>query len=268
MSSTVDLDALCAGACMSGFRRKVRAHEHAVSVYLAAYADWQRAVEAWHPPLVRPEEPVRPEDPRLPYPVHGDPVYCPSCVYELKAMLSKLDGAACVYLRESDGLRGQTDQVRVSGSAEEHSLSPTIEDLDEFDSWLRSWKSAYLGIDTFARAGHLADSITLGTAWLVARAERLLTRPEIALDFGQEIRHWYGKLAVHDPSEMAAKPRRTSKPLRCPQCHLATLSQLDGEDRIECRNRDCGEGRGGPAVLTTEEYEALLDSALTAARSR
>ncbi|MFI6296828.1 hypothetical protein ACIBEJ_34925 [Nonomuraea sp. NPDC050790] len=264
--SSVDLDALCHGPCMNGYRRKVRAHEQATHAYISAYDDWVCAVESWQPPLLWPEEPVQPEEPRLPYPVYGEPVYCPSCVYEHKAMLSKLDGAACVYLRESDGLRGQTDQVRVSGSGEDHSLSPTIEDLDEFDYWLRSWKAAYLGADSFARAGALADSITLGTAWLVARAERLLSRPEMADDFGQEVRGWYAKLCIYDPSELAARPRRTSKPLRCPQCHLATLSQLDGEDRIECRNRACGEGRGGPAVLTTGEYEALVESTVKAVK--
>ncbi|MFD9939788.1 hypothetical protein ACFWYW_04050 [Nonomuraea sp. NPDC059023] len=88
MSFIVEISDLFAGPCMNGFRRKVRAHEQATSTY---------NVEAWRLPLEWPNEPVKPEEPR-PYPVYGETVYCSSCAYEHKAMLSKLDGAACASL--------------------------------------------------------------------------------------------------------------------------------------------------------------------------
>lgn len=237
-----DLEALCAGACMNGYRRKVRAHQAA----LTAYAE---EMETWQVPLALPEPPA---EPRLPYPVHGQPVYCPDCAYDIKAKLSKLDGAACVYLRESDGMRGQSDQAKVSRSDEPASLSPTIEDLDEFDRWLRDWKAAYLGCDTMARQGQLADSITLGASWLVVRAERLLARPELARDFGDEVAGWYGRLRLYDPSEVVVQ-RLTG--VRCPGCSGLTLVWKVGDDKVTCRMTAC------ERVLKLSEYQEFAEEA-------
>lgn len=235
--SVFDLDKLCAGGCMNPFRRKVRAHQHALAVYAAD-------VQAWRIPLMVPEEPA---EPRLPYPVYGEPVYCGACCYDIKAKLSKLDGAACVYLRESDGMRGQTDQVRVSGGEEDTSPSPTIEDLDELDGWLRDWRAAYLGTDTLARQGTLADSITLGAAWLIARAERILLRKELAQAFGEEVNDWHRRLARFDPSDVVIKRMK----VRCDTCHGLTLEWKQGDDSVRCRMNNCGR------VLLLAEYETL-----------
>lgn len=246
--SVNDLDHLCAGPCMNGYRRKVRSHEAAQLAYRAALDDHHAAVTAWHAPLVWPEEPAAPAEPRLSYPVYGEPVYCPDCVYAIKSQLSKLDGAACVYLRESDGLRGQTDQVRVSGSDAPASLSPTIEDLDELDGWLRDWKAAYLGCDTLARQGQLADSITLGASWLVVRVERILARPGMAQAFGEEVAGWYGRLRRYDPSEVVVE---RLKGIRCPECGGLTLERRVGEDKVTCRMMTC------ERILKLSEYQDL-----------
>lgn len=258
-------EGLCAGPCMHSFRRKVRAYEAAIIQYrsdLTHYLDvllpeHGEASGQWYPPLiwdlVAPVEPAEPEPPRLPYPIPGDPVFCSQCVYDLKAKLSKLDGAACVYLRESDGMRGQNDEAKVSKSADPGSPSLAIEELDDLDWWLRSWKAAYLGVDSIARQGGLADSITLGCAWLVVRAERILAREGMALDFGGEIDAWYNRLRVYDPSEVVVKRMKT----RCPGCQRRTLEWAVGEDKVVCRMRDC------ERVLKLTEYRDLEDEEKT-----
>jgi DNA-directed RNA polymerase subunit RPC12/RpoP len=227
---------------MNSYRRKVRAHQHALAQYAAD-------MDAWRAPLVYPEPPA---EPRLPYPVQGAPVYCSDCGYAVKAQLSKLDGAACVYLRESDGFRGQTDQAKVSGSDDPGSLSPTIDDLDDLDSWLRSWKGAYLGADTMARQGTLPDSITLGTAWLVVRSERILAHPDMAQAFGEEVAQWYGKLVRYDPSEVVVE---RLKGVRCPECKGLTLERKVGDDKVTCRMPTC------ERILKLSEYKDLVDEA-------
>lgn len=255
----VDLDRLCAGPCMHSYRRKVRTHQAAIIAHQQAYAEWLTEADAWHPPLPYPVEPEPPADPRLPYPVFGEPVYCPSCTYEIKSMLSKLDGAACMYLREADGFRGESDQAKVSGSSAPASLSPTVEDIDDLDSWLRSWKGAYLGSDTFARSGGLADSVALGTAWLVARAERILARPEFARDFGEEVAGWYRRLRRYDPSEVVVERLRG---VRCPECGGLTMERRVGEDKVTCAIRTC------ERVLKLSEYREMADEARKAQKAR
>ncbi|GAA2861471.1 hypothetical protein [Nonomuraea rubra] len=248
---TYDLERLCAGACMNGYRRKVRTYEAAYVVYRADHQQWRSDAAAWHAPLVWPEEPAEPDEPRLPYRVEGEPVYCPDCMYGLKSKLSKLDGAACVYLREADGFRGQTDQAKVSSKGSEPpSLSPTIDDIDELDGWLRDWKASYLGAETMARQGMLADSITLGASWLVARAERILGHADLALLFGEEIARWYGRLVRYDPSDVVVEPLRAA---RCPECKGLTLERKVGEDKVTCRRRTC------ERVLKWSEYQEMAE---------
>ncbi|MEV7013313.1 hypothetical protein [Streptosporangium sp. NPDC051022] len=248
-----DIDSWCQGQCMNANRRKVRTYQHALATYDAESS-------RWHAPLVLPEPPATP---RLAYPIYGEPVYCSACVYGIKAQLSQLDVLACVYLRECDGMRGASSEPRVSGSAEPPSPSPALDELDALDGWFRSWRADYLKVDSFARQGLLVDSLTYGCAWLTARAERILGRAEVAQLFGDEVIEWHNKLSGVAKTE----PRRVPKTLRCPQCHLATLSQLEGEDRIECRNSSCGENRGGPKVMTLDEYEGHVADALLAVQA-
>jgi copper chaperone CopZ len=233
---------------MNSYRRKVRAHQAATAQYAAD-------MEAWQAPLVWP---AQPNEPCLPYPVHGNPVYCPDCTYDIKAKLSKLDGAACVYLRESDGLRGENDQAKVSSSSEARTLSPTIEDLDEFDGWLRDWKAAYLGTDTMARQGQLSDSITLGASWLVVRVERILARRELGQAFGEEVAGWYAKLRRYDPSEVVVE---RLKGVRCPECGGLTLERKVGDDKVICRMMTC------ERVLKLSEYRELTEDAKKARKA-
>ncbi len=236
-----DIDAWCSGNCMAGPRSRVRKYHDALAGYEAA-------VERWRIPLLLPEEP---EAPRIPFPIYGNPVYDAACVAEIKAKLSRLDGIACIYLREADGMRGQSSEARVSGSTEKATLSPTLDDLDELDGWLRGWRAAYLGVDTFTRQGGLSDSITLGCAWLVARCERMLASEGMAADFGREILSWHARLARFDPADVVTH----RKPLRCPGngCHRMTLEWKEGDDHVRCRNHECQRS------LTLDEYDDLVD---------
>ncbi|MET8985864.1 hypothetical protein ABZW49_10485 [Nonomuraea wenchangensis] len=255
----VNLDTLCAGSCMNSYRRKVRSYEHAVSTYQTDYAAWQVDTAVWHAPLAWPAEPEQPEQPRLPYPILGDPVYCSDCAYAYKSKLSKLDGAACVYLRDADGFRGQSDQAKVSSKGSEPaSLSPTIDDLDELDGWLRDWKASYLGTETMARQGSLADSITLGTSWLVARAERILAHADMAQAFGDEVNRWYGRLVRYDPSDITVE---RLKGARCPECKGLTLERKTGDDKVTCGRRTC------ERVLKWSEYQELAEEASKARKA-
>lgn len=240
-----DRDTWCVGNCMGGARRRVRDYETAIVDYQAAHAAWQKRPRSEEDP-----EPVKPEPPRI-VPTYGDPVYCGMDVYDIKGKLSRLDGMACVYAREADGMRGASEEARVSGSTEAKSLSPIVEDLDELDGWLRSWKAVYLDVESFARQGTLADSITLGTAWLVARAERILGRRDVAHEFGQEVEGWYARLARFDASNVVVH----RKPLRCPGCSRLSLEWREGENRVTCRTRDCTQGS-----ITLAEYEAMVDA--------
>jgi hypothetical protein len=223
---------------MAGARRRIRAHETALTAYRAA-------VESWRIPLVVPEEPT---PPRI-MAVYGDPVFDSACMYDIKSKLSKLDGMACVYAREADGMRGQSSEARVSGSSERASLSPTIEDLDELDGWLRDWRATYLGVPTMARQGSLSDSISLGTAWLVARVAGILANRDLAVDFGKEVLSWHARLARFDPSDVVVQ----RKPARCDSCHGLTLEWRQGDDKVRCRMTDCGR------VLLLDEYDALAE---------
>lgn len=249
-----DLERLCAGVCMDAYRRKARTYEAAWASYHNDHQRWQSAAAAWHAPLAWPAEPDEPDDPRLPYRVEGDPVYCPDCAYGLKSKLSKLDGAACVYLREADGFRGQSDQPKTkSRNSEPPSPSPAVDNLDELDGWLRDWKAAYLGSDTMARQGSLPDSITLGTSWLVARAERILSRHDIARAFGQEITRWHATLIRYDPSEVIVE---RLKGVRCQECRRFSLRRKVGDDKVMCGTPACDR------VLKLPEYQEMLAETL------
>lgn len=243
-----DIDRWCAGSCMQGARRRARDYDTAIAAYRAAYDQWLAGALD--------EIPTMPEAPHLGIVVLGDPVYCQACTYGVKAKLSRLDGMACIYAREADGMRGASSEARVSGSSDKASLSPTVEDLDELDGWLRDWKAVYLGADSISRQGGLTDSLTLGCAWLVARVERIMARPSIAADFGREVNAWHARLARFDFADVVVH----RKPLRCPSCAGLTLEWKQGDDKVTCRMRDCGR------ILLITEYDALVEEAVKPAR--
>ncbi|GAA4962124.1 hypothetical protein HD597_002014 [Nonomuraea thailandensis] len=114
-----------------------------------------------------------------------------------------------------------------------------------------------------AYLGESAPALTEVASALCAHLDGILAHPGYAVGFGTGVLSWHAEVT----SAAKTKPRRVSMQLRCPQRHLATLSRLEGEDRIECRNRSCGASRGGPVVLTVDEYHGLAAEVI-AARGR
>lgn len=238
--------------------------------YRDAHDDYSRAVDTWHTANLAyaaniasggdpGPEPERPEEPTV-RPVWGEPVWCLTDAASVRAGLTDVDELMTLHLHHNDGYGSPGMDERVSGSAEPSSMSPAHDDLDELMEWLRDWEGAYResqGWPTVPYRGESAPALTATVAWLTRHLDVILAHPDLAEGFGLGVLRWHARLQ----GATKARPRRRSLPLRCPQCHLATLSQEEGSDRIECRNRDCGGNRGGPVLLTEAEYAGLVADA-------
>ncbi|ETK36151.1 hypothetical protein [Microbispora sp. ATCC PTA-5024] len=241
-----DMEHWCIGPCMAGSRRRVAAHARAMAAYQEALNDWEDNNDPDRGP-----EPRAPEPPKV-IPVYGNPIFCQICSWEVKSRLSRLDGIAAVYAREADGHRGAAGEAKVSSSRSARSPSPTVDDLDQLDEWLRAWHAEYLGITPLARSRQLMDSITVGAAWLVARVEGILRRPDLADRFAGQVHEWYGRLRLYDPSDVTVQ----RKSLRCPACQTFRLEYRDGDDSVRCATPGCGR------VIRLDEYDAMVDQAV------
>lgn len=241
----------CPGACNGRYRREHHAYDDALAAYQRDLDAYPRALADWHPPLVpHPERPEPPAPPRTAAYL-GSPVWCGTCTVARRTELAALDDLACLLVAEADGHRGVNGEAKVSRSAGPASPSPTLDEVDELESWLRSWQAAWTGTDTLARRGGLADAVTRGVAWLHARADRMLAHPDLALPYGQEIHGWYTRLARASRSDV----RVQRKPLPCPGCDCKSLEWPEGADKVACARADCAR------VLTLGEYEALVEHA-------
>lgn len=247
---SISPDGACVGPCN-------RASREAWKTFHQAREDHADAIDAWVNAGQHGEPPAEPEQPDVRF-FPGDPLVCDRDKARIRASLGDLDELMTLRLLYADGYETRGQNERVSGTAEPFSPSSAYDDLNDLLSWLRGIERAYRdsqpGWPSIPYRGESAPALTSTVGWLSTHLDGILAHPDIAAEFAEGVLRW------HSRTDQAAKsrPRRRSKPLRCPQCHLATLSQMDGEDRIECRNRDCGASRGGPVVLTVEEYEALV----------
>lgn len=244
-----DMDKWCVGPCMNRARHKVRDHQEALRLHDEDLQRWYAYLDQ-KPAGVKMRQPIPLAPPRI-IPIHGNPIWCGSCTASIRQQLAELDDLACIAAAEADGHRGAGAEARVTGSHESVSLSPITDDLDELDRWLRDWRAAYLGEETMVRRGGLADAITTGVSWLLARVDRLLARRDIAVPFGEETTAWHARLARFGKADV----RVLRKPLRCPNCSRLTLEWREGDDKVSCRMGDCGR------VLLLQEYEALVEQA-------
>ncbi|MEU4410725.1 hypothetical protein AB0F88_39995 [Streptosporangium sp. NPDC023963] len=255
-------DRVCIGRCNAGQRR--RAEEHA-----RALAAWQAETNAWIHATdqdTRGPEPAQPVEPTLRWNA-GTPIWCLSDSAAIRSALADLDEQMALRFLAGDGHGSINLNERVSSSPEPNSPSPAHDDCDELIRWLREWENEYRssrGWPTSPHRGEAAPALTSSVAWFLTHLDDILTRPDFSEGFGTGVLYWHNRLS----SAAKTRPRRMSKQLRCPQCHLATLSQIEGEDRIECRNRDCGASRGGPMVMTVEEYEGRAHETIEAAKVR
>jgi hypothetical protein len=233
----VDDGGICPGACNGPYRRRR-------ALYEAAVADYARHLET------RADTDPIPEPPQAPdvQPWTGDP-WCLKCQGVIRAELLDLDDlAALIAVIPPLARPAETSAGRVSGSRDKPSTSARMDDLDELGEWLRSWESAARGEDDpRPRRGYLATERTTITAWLTEHFDPLITNPDLAADFGAEIRRWHRDLARR--ASAGRMVRHQKRP--CPRCNLYTLWMIIGEDYIRCCNEDC------KRALSREEYDAL-----------
>ena len=245
-------DQWCPGRCNGGARRRSDDYDRVLAL-------WQADMQAWMDARAKGEDvgdtPTKPFEPTI-YWTPGTPIWCGEDQAAIRAALTALDELMALRLRYCDGYQSNGASEPVAGSKERPSPSPAQDELSELLDWLSQYERPYRESQSMSAApyrGGSAPALTEATSWALAHLDRILAHPVYAIDYGEGILWWHNRLE----NATKTKRQRLSKPLRCPQCHLATLSQWEGEDRIECRNRSCGENRGGPVVMTIDEYQAL-----------
>jgi len=190
----------------------------------------------------------RPDPPEIqPWP--GDPVWCRDCAGRIGLRLAELDDLAGLLAATADGLRGEGDRERVSGSAVPPSPSRAGDDLEEMWGMLSGWETIYRDLNGWLSPpprGELARRETACIDWLRRHLKSILVS-DIAADFGLEILQW------HREGESSAKAGRRTvrKPMRCPSqnCRMLSLFWTEGDKEIYCKNPDCRR------VLSLAEYE-------------
>ena len=220
----------CDGPCNSRWRKADAEHKKALAAYDPLDADQSRP----SPPEIQP--------------VYGDP-WCGRCKNQIHEQLSQLDDLACLLsaLPPSVNARNDDKAGLVSGTREVPSPSRRMDDLAELGQWLRDWESVVRGDDPKPHRGYLASEITTITAWLVAHFEKLITHPDVGVDFGRETRRWHRELM--EKARAGQVDKHVKRP--CPRCRLYTLWARDGEDYVRCINEECNRR------LTREELAAL-----------
>jgi hypothetical protein len=254
--SSISPEGACVGPCNHSSREAWR-------TYHRARVDHADAMNAWHAQGRRGDAPQAPQEPDVRF-WDGSPLVCEKDKARIRAALTDLDEVTTLRLLHADGFETRGQNERVSGSTEPSSPSNAYDDLNELVRWLRAQETAYRqtqGWPAPPYRGESSPALTGAVAWLTAHLEEILALPALAAEFTA------GVLKRHAQMQGAARarPRRVSKPLRCPRCHLATLSQEEGSELVECRNRSCGQDGAGPVSMTEREYTALVEITLKAA---
>lgn len=224
----------CAGPCNSRWRR--------------ARAEYEAALTTYDPTAPEQEAPQPPDI----QPWLGDP-WCPKCKATIHQELGELDDLAAIIAARPPMASTGADETagRVSGTRDHPSPSSRMDDLEELNGWLRNWESAYRGNDPRPRRGYLAKESTTIIAWLVSHFESCITHPDLAGDFGAEIRRWHRELL--GKARAGTIDKHQKRP--CPRCKLYTLWARDGEDYVRCINEECNRR------LTREEFKELPSAA-------
>lgn len=237
------IGAACPGPCNANYRKAREAFEEALALYDPLDAAQSRPL----PPDIQP------------WP--GDPLWCGRCSARIRACLSELDDAAAIMLAAADGHRAVDLNDRVGGSREDPTASPAGDDLEELGRVLTAWEDIYRdmkGWPSPPRRGFLASLVTTCASWLMLHLDGILSAPDISADFGAEVLRWHREIV----GKGKAGARKLRKPLRCPACQLLMLYWTEGEQTVQCGNRDCGR------IMLLSEYDAMVaakSSATTAA---
>ena len=226
----VSSEVACDGPCNSRWRKADAEYRKALAAYDPLDADQSRPA----PPGISP--------------VWGDP-WCPRCKSHIHEQLSQLDDLAAhlAALPPSVNARSDDKAGKVSGSKTAPSPSSRMDDMLELGEWLRNWESAFRGEDPKPHRGYLSSEITTITVWLVSHYDKLITHPDLGLEFGREVRRWHREL--QEKARAGQVDKHVKRP--CPRCRLYTLWARDGEDYIRCINDDCNRR------MTREELAAM-----------
>jgi hypothetical protein len=232
----------CLGPCNSRWRKAEALYREALREHDETLASLRSGDDV-------PDPPAPPEI--RPWP--GDPVWCPRCQGQIHAQLAELDDLAAMLATVAPLARASEDSKagKITGSPEEHTASPRMDDLEELGEWLRSWESAARETDPGYRRDYLATEVTRLISWLVFHFDTLITHPDKAADFGAEVRRWHREMS----RKAAAGEVRRHKKQPCPRCGLYTLWWSIGEEYVKCINEDCCR------VLTLAEYDGLAEAA-------
>lgn len=226
----------CIGPCNSRYRRARAEYEAALAAYDPADEDQERP----EPPDIRPWL--------------GDP-WCTKCKGIIHSELALIDDVASILAArpplDVSGSDEETRVGRVSGTRDTPSPSPRMDELEELGGWLRDTESAFRGTDPPGRRGYLATERTTIISWLVDHFEDHITHPDLAADYGKEIRQWYRQLAAQ--ARAGTVDKHMKRP--CPRCGLYTLWARDGEDHVRCINTECNRR------MTWNEFRQLADAA-------
>lgn len=251
-------DRVCAGKCNARPRREAEEHAKALAAWQAELAAWVHANDK----QTRGPEPARPAEPNSRW-TAGTPIWCLSDSAAIRSALADLDEQMALRLMAGDGHGSLNLSERVTSSPEPGSPSPAHDQLDELVRWMREWEAVYRetqGWPTAPYRGASAPALTSSVAWHLSHLDGILAHPDTAEGFGVGILYWHAQLTA----AAKTKPKRSHiKGVRCRQCHAATLYRFeeeDGEVRVECRNRDCGANRGGPAVMTLAEFQGHVQA--------
>lgn len=234
---------ICEGACNGGYRRATALHDQAVAAYEKALAELPEGAKA----------PAPPAPPQI-QPWHGDPTWCTSCTAQLHRQLADLDNLGSMLAALPPAPDGPDDGEgagRVHSSPEPRSASPAADVLEDLAGWLRDWEGAVRGEGSLYRHGYLATERTEMVSWLSDHFAPAITNPDLAGDFGTEIRTWHRKLSA---MAVAGQAKRHMK-RKCPRCSLYTLWWTIGQEYVRCINEDCNR------MMTRPEYDTLTSAA-------
>ena len=213
--------------------------------YREAWDTYRQALDSYDP---LDSAQSRPDPPEI-QPRPGDPVWCGDCAARISLRLAELDELAGLLAATADGLRGDGEAERVSGSAEPASPSRAADDLDEMWGMLSGWETIYRDLNGWLSPpprGELARRETACVNWLRRHLKGILASP-VAADFGLEILQW------HREGEGSAKAGRRTvrKPMRCPShnCRMLSLFWTEGDKDVHCMNPSCRR------ILSLREYE-------------
>lgn len=193
----------------------------------------------------------------------GDPVWCGDCQALIGARLAELDTLTSLRDASADG-HGEAPGDEKSGkhgtSAAPPSPSPQADDRLDLHATLSGWEAAWRDLNDWDAApyrGSLARAETEAVAWLGKhlRGPGGILASALGEDFGKEV------LACHRRLSQAEKAgvRTLRLPLRCPRCHILSLTWEEGSDRVQCGDDVCG------LILTRTQYDAEVDRLHSAA---